>query len=113
MLLKKVRIRNFRSISDTTCNISKVITLLAGKNESGKSNILAALTSLNSGARFTSDDNPIGSEDDPKNPEVEFHFVLTQDDFEEILSNLNFEITKIKYQNEVIITTHGKTYEIS
>src|SRR5690554_1651935 len=47
MELKTFRIRNFRSINDSgEIDVSR-ITALLGRNESGKSNILRALHSLN------------------------------------------------------------------
>lgn len=47
MLLKKFRIRNYRSINDSgEIDVSR-ITALLGRNESGKSNLLRALHSLN------------------------------------------------------------------
>lgn len=47
MKLESFQIHNFRSINDSGCiDISK-ITVLVGRNESGKSNLLLALSSLN------------------------------------------------------------------
>jgi predicted ATPase len=47
MILKKVRIRNFRNILDTESDIEPDITCLVGKNESGKTAFLSALDRLN------------------------------------------------------------------
>lgn len=47
MQLKSFRVRNFRSINDSgEVDVSR-ITALLGRNESGKSNVLRALHSLN------------------------------------------------------------------
>jgi len=47
MRIKKVRIRNFRSIIDTgEISLDEKITLLLGKNEQGKTNFLKALESF-------------------------------------------------------------------
>lgn len=47
MELKSFRVRNFRSINDSgEIEVSR-ITALLGRNESGKSNVLRALHSLN------------------------------------------------------------------
>ncbi|MDK2864890.1 MAG: ATPase domain [Thermotogota bacterium] len=44
MRIKKVRIRNFRSIVDTgEISLDEKITLLLGENEQGKTNFLKAL----------------------------------------------------------------------
>ena len=46
MKLKKVRIQNFKSITDTSEFTVENITCLVGKNESGKTAILQALSKL-------------------------------------------------------------------
>lgn len=50
MLLKNVKIQNYKSIEEIEFSIEKrnnsYTTILLGKNESGKSNILEALSSL-------------------------------------------------------------------
>ena len=47
MKLKAFRVRNYRSISDSTCISVDSLTALVGRNESGKSNLLRALCSMN------------------------------------------------------------------
>ena len=47
MKLKTFRVWNFRSINDSGDIDVKRITALLGRNESGKSNLLLALRSLN------------------------------------------------------------------
>ncbi|MEF3698986.1 AAA family ATPase [Desulfolutivibrio sp.] len=57
MLLKKIKIKNFRSIEDYVLEIgSHGHRILVGKNESGKSNILKAIASCG-GEYVTSDDD--------------------------------------------------------
>lgn len=52
MLLKKFRVTNFRSINDSgTIEVAR-ITALLGRNESGKSNLLRALQTLNPAEGF-------------------------------------------------------------
>jgi len=47
MRIKKVRIRNFRSIIDSgEISLDDKITVLLGKNEQGKTNLLKALESF-------------------------------------------------------------------
>lgn len=58
MLLKTFRIRNFRSINDSGQIDASRITALLGRNESGKSNILRGLHSLNPAEGFA-ELNPI------------------------------------------------------
>lgn len=52
MLLKTFRIRNFRSVNDSGEIDASRITALLGRNESGKSNILRGLYSLNPAEGF-------------------------------------------------------------
>ena len=47
MKLKQFRIQNYRSISDSGIILVGQLTSLLGRNESGKSNLLRALHSLN------------------------------------------------------------------
>jgi predicted ATP-dependent endonuclease of OLD family len=46
MFLKRCEIKNFRSIKDLTVNFDNNFQILVGLNESGKSNILRALSFL-------------------------------------------------------------------
>lgn len=52
MRLKSFRVRNYRSINDSGDVTVSRITALLGRNESGKSNLLRALHSLNPIAGF-------------------------------------------------------------
>lgn len=54
MELKSFRVRNFRSINDSGEIVVSRITALLGRNESGKSNVLRALHSLNPADGFKS-----------------------------------------------------------
>ena len=50
MKVKRVRIKNYKSIIDSTdCYIENNLTIFAGKNESGKTAILEALEDFNVG----------------------------------------------------------------
>ena len=61
MKLKGFKISNYKSIKDSGyCDISSDITILAGKNESGKSVILEALSCFNINANIPDDARPIG-----------------------------------------------------
>jgi ABC-type dipeptide/oligopeptide/nickel transport system ATPase component len=54
MKLKKVKISGYKSIKEEiTLHIEDRVTILIGANDSGKSNILSALRSLNDDAPFT------------------------------------------------------------
>lgn len=48
MLFKAFQIKNYKSFVDSgICNIQNGVTIFAGQNESGKSNILNALVKIN------------------------------------------------------------------
>ena len=79
MQFKSFKIENFRSIKDTNCYISPKITVLAGKNESGKTNILEAIEKLNGDSEFKEDDKPLHLETD-KSIIVRFYFQLTKEE---------------------------------
>ncbi|EJR78564.1 AAA family ATPase [Bacillus cereus] len=80
MKVEWIRIKDFRSISDTgKLYIDSMLTVLAGKNESGKSNILRALE-LFSTPNFSDEDYPEGKNKEESRPEVEVSFKLTLED---------------------------------
>ena len=61
MKLKGFKISNYKSIKDSGyCDISSDITILAGKNESGKSVIFEALSCFNIKTKIPDDARPIG-----------------------------------------------------
>jgi predicted ATP-dependent endonuclease of OLD family len=59
MQLESFIVKNFRSIKDTQCFLSPGITVLAGKNESGKTTILKAFEMLNEDSEFKNTDKPL------------------------------------------------------
>ncbi|MBE7150020.1 AAA family ATPase [Bacillus mycoides] len=80
MKIDWVRIKDFRSISDTDkLYIDPMLTVLAGKNESGKSNILRALEVFSTGD-FSVEDYPEGKTREESAPEVEVSFKLDYED---------------------------------
>lgn len=69
--LKHVKIENYKSIYQTEMNINDRITVIAGKNESGKTNVLKALEDF-SKDNFDEESVPLGNEE--SNPNVELLF---------------------------------------
>ena len=99
MRIKKVRIRNFRSIIDTEeISLNEKITLLLGKNEQGKTNFLKALESFGKGHKYEDDDLSYlidrGS-DTLSNPIATIWFKLDDDDRKK-LSAIDKEFEKLK-----------------
>lgn len=87
MTIEYVRIRNFRSIIDTkNLYLDNKLTVLAGKNESGKSNILRALECFSK--------NSFGEED---LPEI-FHYDSSEAELNtsEVTVSLNLTSSEIK-----------------
>ncbi|MGC9781332.1 MAG: AAA family ATPase [Candidatus Heimdallarchaeota archaeon] len=82
MNLERVDISNFKSIYEAKCIISNRVTILAGKNESGKTNILEAISMLNSTKEFGDKDIP--KDQDDLIPEITFTFRIDQADRENI-----------------------------
>ncbi|GGE78594.1 AAA family ATPase [Priestia taiwanensis] len=81
MKVEWVRIKDFRSIEDTgKLYIDPMLTVLAGQNESGKSNILRALEVFSNGG-FTEEDYPEKKSREKCHPMVEVSFKLDSKDF--------------------------------
>ena len=111
MKLKSFRIKNFRSIEDTKCNVSDVLTIFAGKNESGKTTILDALMFLNEDIEFKDGDKPLtGSSEDTS---ITYVFNLNENEIKqsfqttEIIPELTDAEVTIEYWPEL------KEYDIS
>ena len=97
MKVIKFRIKNYKSIVDSgDCYFSKIVTILAGKNESGKTSILEALEDFH-------EDKTIREEAKPSNhdgiPEVSVTFDILPDDIDDSFSG---------YKNTVNITLTKK-----
>jgi len=88
MYLESFEIHNFRSIKHVKCQTSPKITVLAGKNESGKTTILQALTRFHHD--FTEDDISKNAKED-ENPTVIGNFVLSKEEVKHILVDLSLD----------------------
>jgi predicted ATP-dependent endonuclease of OLD family len=81
MKLKKVQIFNYRSIKEETIHLTPSCRVLVGINESGKSNILDALSLLSDNVEASPEDErePLSDETgDYTTPEVRFIFNLNE-----------------------------------
>jgi predicted ATP-dependent endonuclease of OLD family len=92
MKLRKFRIYNYKSIKDSDyCWLASDLTVLAGKNEAGKSAILEALKD------FALESPQISKEayplDNSGKPEIEVVFKLDKKEIDQLLEN-NFESNK-------------------
>lgn len=100
MRLTSFDIKNFRSIGKTSCHVTDNLTVLAGKNESGKTNVLDALTTLNDEIVFKETDRPLNlkSKDDVL---IIFYFKLNNDEKEECVKD--FQIDTKDLSDDVVI----------
>jgi len=92
MKLDRVEIMNYRSIKNETVKFDSSCKVLVGINESGKSNVLRALSMLSpKHSTVTSDERqPLPDENDtPEHSRIRFIFNLDKDDHSAIASGLH------------------------
>lgn len=96
----KFRIKNYKSIIDSgDCYLSNGITVLAGKNESGKSSILEALEDFDIEKEINQD--AVRIQDETLKPEITLTFGVDYQNLNEILKDM---LTGIKNKEiEVVI----------
>lgn len=82
MIFKAFRIKNYKSFIDSgRCSVQNGVTILAGQNESGKTNILSALEKLNEKEpAFTVDE--FSFDNTNVSPEITYWFGLTDEEIE-------------------------------
>ena len=103
MILKKIRIQNFKSIIDSGdiyLSESDLITILAGQNESGKTAFLRAL-------RFFEEGSYDGFEEEDKrrgaSPKVECTFSLKEEEYDQLKEDTSEDIAKHFQRNGVTV----------
>jgi predicted ATP-dependent endonuclease of OLD family len=89
MRLKNVKIKNFRSIESLDFDFTNTYKVLVGKNESGKSNILKALSLLDEVKEISTDDirEPLPNEASVTESYVRFIFEPSENELSEIVSS--------------------------
>lgn len=94
MLLKRVIIKNFRSIKDLTIDFDQKCKILVGINESGKSNILKALSMLSEDREPSKGDIREVLPDEPRVERAYIKFIFSFDDTEiyKIYENIKSQI---------------------
>ncbi|WEL23486.1 ATP-dependent nuclease [Candidatus Nanohalovita haloferacivicina] len=97
MKLISFNINDYRSIDDSgECYLSPSITILAGKNEAGKTSILEALESFNFNQEIDDGAKPIGK--DESLPKISLTFEISEAErslFNEVDNSLTATITKV------------------
>ena len=113
MKIKSFRIKNYRSIEDSgICYLSgDNVTILAGKNESGKTSILEALEDFDTDRQIRNEAVPL--HDIEAIPEIALTFELDDKKINEIFSGIIFNSPKLKQNNIEIVKKYPNTYSIS
>lgn len=107
MKLTKFRIKNYKSIVDSgDCYFSEKLTILAGKNESGKTSVLEALEDFHQDKTIREEAKPIEGEGVP---EVSISFALPDSDINEILKTIETDKTVTKETTVTLTKKFGAT----
>jgi predicted ATP-dependent endonuclease of OLD family len=108
-MINWVEIENFRSIKDSgKLYFNNDITILAGKNESGKSNILQALNCF-SRNEFKDSDYP--QDDIDAIPKVTVNFSISSKDMKKIMSNIKSSVDIKIDMKEIEVTRDANKEE--
>ena len=111
MRLHRVEIKNFRSIEDATIEFEPRCRILVGINESGKSNILKAINTLNQAMDVSFDSNdkrqPLKNEGELESSYVKFIFNFEKNEKEELKNEFLKEFT-INEEKEIIFQHEKK-----
>lgn len=102
MKLVKFRIENYKSIVDSgDCYFSDGITILAGKNESGKTSILEALEDFDKDRDIRKNAQPIGG--DTARPRVSVTFLFNQKELKSIYGNMRISNERVDDDLEITL----------
>ena len=110
MKFTQLHILNFRSIQEITIDISYNCNILVGINESGKSNILKALSLISNNVPINSSDKrePLPLEKPYSNAFVDFIFEFTTEETKEIYEKLKEKILSKDYNIPIIQIKRNK-----
>lgn len=108
MLFRAFQIKNYKSFVDSgICSIQQGVTIFAGQNESGKSNILTALSKINDKAPvFAPEEYSFGQ---GMSPEITYYFTLSEDE----IAELKDAFPNVEVENEICVTVKEKTRSIA
>ena len=113
MKIKYFRIKNYRSIRDSgICYLSgDNITILAGKNESGKTSILEALEDFNIEKPIR--EEAIPQQDDESIPKIIMTFEMDKTILKSIASNIQLKISETKNVDIEIVKIYPNSYSLT
>ena len=106
MKILRFRICNYKSIVDSgNCYLEEGVTILAGKNESGKSSILQALADFNVDVSIDEKVCPIQNED--LEPAIEIEFSLSDEEIVAVSKEANVEDFDVQKMPKTVTITKG------
>ena len=107
----KFRIKNYKSIKDSgDCYLAGGITVLAGKNESGKTSILEALEDFDINKNIRKEAKPINK--GSMSPEIEITFQVIADGFDGVQQDLQAAFPNgLKITDEKFLVTILKNFD--
>lgn len=113
MRLKSVVIKNFRSIKELEIPFDSNLRILVGKNEAGKSNILLALSKLDSKSVLSRKDirEPLPDESYDQESYIKFYIAFEDDDRMLLKHELKYKILSSN-DNDPIISSSPKKWGI-
>lgn len=112
MKLVSFEIQNFKCVSETRCYVTPRITVLAGKNESGKTTILNAIERLDGKTKFTDADLP-STPDNKKPAEIRFNFLLDEEEIASCIEGTGIDSKDISNEVNIKISNVVQDYEIT
>lgn len=114
MRLKHVVVQNFRSIGLINITFDPRCRVLVGINESGKSNILRALSMISDKIQPTSEDlrEPLPSEKPISESRIKFFFGLESDDIEKTYDNLLQKLLTSNQEDLILENSRGQKITI-
>ena len=111
MKITKIRIRNYRSIRDSNdIYLEEKITILAGKNESGKTAILHALTDFDPNREIRSSAKPIEYK---TLPEIIVTFSVSNEQINKTLTSIGIKYAQSNDLNLEISKVYPDKYSLS
>jgi hypothetical protein len=110
MNLDRVQIKNFRSIEDVEIAFDPKCLVLVGINESGKSNVLKAMSSLGDYMPSSKDDvrEPLQSEPRVQESQVRFLFSLTENETKNLLDLVSMTVLARNLEKTPIVKVATK-----
>lgn len=111
MKIIKFRIKDYKSIEDSgDCFLTDSITILAGKNESGKTSILEALEDFDTDTKIREDAIPIKRPD--ALPTISITFEIDRTVVNDILDRIGAEKIKSNKCSLELMKTYPDTYTL-